>query len=91
MDDYNYVSIDIKKEFAALVEREYDNGLTIADIVKWLYEKGYISKKAARDSLIREFYYTQLKTQNATESRLDCAVVFDVTDKTIQDIVYNPQ
>lgn len=87
-DDINYVSVDIPKEFADLVEAEYDNGLTIGEVVQWLWKRGFIDQRAARNALIRDFYYQQLHNQTATDARLDCAVNFNVTEKTVQRIIY---
>ena len=89
MAEYNYVSVDIRKEIANQVEAEYDGELTIRDVVLWLWDNGLIDKKGARNALIKEFFTTQLKTQNVTESVLDCSVNFDISIDSVKKIVYN--
>ena len=88
-DDAIYYTIDLSKELAEVVERDYVGDRTIGDVVRWLYAQGLIDKTKARNQLIKRFYYQQIKYQTAIEARLDCAINYNVSEATVQRIVYD--
>lgn len=86
------MEVNIREELAAMVQRRWDRQqeVTVQDVVRFMYDMGWIEPVRAKKAVIKDFYYQMLKHNrgNAQESRLDVQANYEVCDRYIQFLLY---
>jgi hypothetical protein len=82
----------IREELACMAQRRWDRTkeVTIVNVVRFLFDMGWIDPTRVRRAIIKDFYFQMLKHNkgNAHESRLDVQANYDVSEGYIKDILY---
>lgn len=83
---------NLREELACMAQRRWDRRMeiTIPNVVRFLFEMGWVCPVRAKKAVIKDFYFQMLKHNrgNAQESRLDVQANYDVSDGYVQDVLY---
>lgn len=85
-------AVDIPNEFADLVVERYRGyiaGGDVRELVKWLFDNGWMDESTARKALIKDNYFKLIKNgDTAHEAKLTVAVNYECSYNHVRRVIY---